>query len=247
MNIRLSAIEARIIGSLIEKQITTPDQYPLSLNALVNACNQKSNREPLMQLDEPTVKFVVDGLATPPHGRGEIRIRQPRAEVSADLLQHRVRQPQVHAAGNRDHLRAAVARTADAGRAARSRAAHGGAARSRRHRDRCWRGSRTVPTARIVAQLPRESGRRDSRWAQLFEELPESAAGHRRRSRGDQASEPPRRARRAMPSWPRASRRSKARSPRCAPSSPRSDRIASHEPARLGAKRRVCWSSRTSS
>src|SRR5262245_49978490 len=63
MNIRLSAIEARVIGSLIEKQITTPDQYPLSLNALVNACNQKSNREPLMQLDEPTVKFVVDSLA----------------------------------------------------------------------------------------------------------------------------------------------------------------------------------------
>src|SRR6187455_3536650 len=63
MNIRLTAIEARIIGALIEKQITTPDQYPLSLNALVNACNQKSNREPLMQLDEPTVKFVVDSLS----------------------------------------------------------------------------------------------------------------------------------------------------------------------------------------
>ena len=62
MNIRLTAIEARIIGSLIEKQITTPDQYPLSLNALINACNQKSNREPFMQFDEPTVKFVVDGL-----------------------------------------------------------------------------------------------------------------------------------------------------------------------------------------
>ena len=62
MNIRLTAIEARIIGALIEKQITTPDQYPLSLNALINACNQKSNREPLMQLDEPTVKFVVEGL-----------------------------------------------------------------------------------------------------------------------------------------------------------------------------------------
>jgi len=62
MNIRLTAIEARIIGALIEKQLTTPDRYPLSLNALVNACNQKSNREPLMQLDEPTVKFVVDGL-----------------------------------------------------------------------------------------------------------------------------------------------------------------------------------------
>src|SRR5215470_15979043 len=63
MNIRLSAVEARIIGSLIEKQITTPDQYPLSLNALVNACNQKSNREPFMQLDEAAVKTAVDGLA----------------------------------------------------------------------------------------------------------------------------------------------------------------------------------------
>src|SRR4051812_21607494 len=63
MNIRLTAIEARIIGSLIEKQITTPDQYPLSLNALTNACNQKSNREPLMQIGEPEVKAAVDGLA----------------------------------------------------------------------------------------------------------------------------------------------------------------------------------------
>src|SRR5215471_6651192 len=63
MNIRLSAVEARIIGSLIEKQVTTPDQYPLSLNALMSACNQKSNREPLMQLDEAAVKSAVDGLA----------------------------------------------------------------------------------------------------------------------------------------------------------------------------------------
>src|SRR3954467_8385397 len=63
MNIRLSAVEARIIGSLIEKQITTPDQYPLSLNALVNACNQKSNRDPLTQREESEVKWAVDSLA----------------------------------------------------------------------------------------------------------------------------------------------------------------------------------------
>src|SRR3954467_8583025 len=63
MNIRLSAIEARVIGSLIEKQITTPDQYPLSLNALTNACNQKSNREPLMQIGESEVKAALVGLA----------------------------------------------------------------------------------------------------------------------------------------------------------------------------------------
>src|SRR5690606_34272406 len=62
MNIQLTELEARVIGCLIEKQITTPDQYPLSLNALVNACNQKSNRDPVLDLDERTVQQVVDGL-----------------------------------------------------------------------------------------------------------------------------------------------------------------------------------------
>jgi uncharacterized protein YceH (UPF0502 family) len=61
--IELTAIEARVIGSLIEKAITTPDQYPLSLNALTNACNQKSNREPVMALDERTVQDTLDALA----------------------------------------------------------------------------------------------------------------------------------------------------------------------------------------
>jgi uncharacterized protein YceH (UPF0502 family) len=62
MNIQLSAEEARVIGCLIEKSLTTPDQYPLSLNSLANACNQKSNREPLMELDERTVQQTVDSL-----------------------------------------------------------------------------------------------------------------------------------------------------------------------------------------
>ncbi|HEY3973669.1 MAG TPA: YceH family protein [Candidatus Sulfotelmatobacter sp.] len=57
----LTTIETRVLGSLIEKDITTPDYYPLSLNALVNACNQKNNRDPVMALDEPAVR---DALAT---------------------------------------------------------------------------------------------------------------------------------------------------------------------------------------
>jgi uncharacterized protein YceH (UPF0502 family) len=52
----LNEIETRVLGSLIEKDITTPDYYPLSLNALVNACNQKNNREPVMTLDESSVR-----------------------------------------------------------------------------------------------------------------------------------------------------------------------------------------------
>jgi uncharacterized protein len=62
MNIEFSANEARIIGCLIEKEITTPDQYPLSLNALTNACNQKTNREPVLDLSEADVQQSVDSL-----------------------------------------------------------------------------------------------------------------------------------------------------------------------------------------
>ena len=61
MNHTLTEIEARVLGALIEKDITTPDYYPLSLNALVNACNQKNNRDPVMTLDEAAVR---DALAT---------------------------------------------------------------------------------------------------------------------------------------------------------------------------------------
>ena len=62
MRIVLSPLEARVIGSLLEKEITTPEQYPLSLNALTSACNQKSNREPVMQLKETEVQDLLDDL-----------------------------------------------------------------------------------------------------------------------------------------------------------------------------------------
>jgi uncharacterized protein YceH (UPF0502 family) len=62
VKIKLAPYEARIMGVLIEKEITTPDQYPLSLNALTAACNQKSNRDPVLELDEATVQQTVDGL-----------------------------------------------------------------------------------------------------------------------------------------------------------------------------------------
>jgi len=52
MTMQLTPVEARVLAALIEKEITTPEYYPLSLNALVNACNQKNNREPVMGLDE---------------------------------------------------------------------------------------------------------------------------------------------------------------------------------------------------
>jgi uncharacterized protein YceH (UPF0502 family) len=173
MNIRLTAIEARIIGALIEKQITTPDQYPLSLNALVNACNQKSNREPLMQLDEPTVKFVVDGLGRrhmvlerSGYGSrvqkyqqifcntqfGSLKFTPQETGIMCELL---LRGPQTPG-----ELRSRVPRFADLPDPAVIEALLDGLARR--------------SGGPVVVQLAREPGRRDSRWAQLFEELPES-------------------------------------------------------------------------
>ena len=58
----LNAIELRVLGALIEKEITTPEYYPLSLNALVNACNQKNNRDPVMDLGEGAVRQALDTL-----------------------------------------------------------------------------------------------------------------------------------------------------------------------------------------
>ena len=62
MDARLDGVEVRVLGSLLEKEIATPEYYPLSLNALVNACNQKSNRDPVMQLDEDAVRDALGGL-----------------------------------------------------------------------------------------------------------------------------------------------------------------------------------------
>jgi uncharacterized protein len=62
MEYRLSETDVRVLGSLIEKDITTPEYYPLSLNALVNACNQKSNRDPVMQLNEDAVRDALEAL-----------------------------------------------------------------------------------------------------------------------------------------------------------------------------------------
>ena len=62
MDILLSDVETRVLGSLVEKELTTPEYYPLSLNALVNACNQKSNRDPVMSLEEEAVREALRAL-----------------------------------------------------------------------------------------------------------------------------------------------------------------------------------------
>lgn len=62
MKYQLTAVEARVVGSLLEKQVTTPEQYPMSVNGVVTACNQKTNREPVMDLKEHDVQDTLDSL-----------------------------------------------------------------------------------------------------------------------------------------------------------------------------------------
>lgn len=80
----LNQIEQRIIGVLLEKEITTPDQYPLSLNSLTTGCNQKSNREPVLELSEAEVLDAVDGLIAK-----RIVVRDEAVSGRVDKYRHR--------------------------------------------------------------------------------------------------------------------------------------------------------------
>ncbi|TMP78100.1 DUF480 domain-containing protein [Pseudoalteromonas phenolica] len=80
----LNQIEQRIIGVLLEKEITTPDQYPLSLNSLTTGCNQKSNREPVLELSEAEVLDAIDGLIAK-----RIVVRDEAVSGRVDKYRHR--------------------------------------------------------------------------------------------------------------------------------------------------------------
>ena len=87
MNITLNEVECRILGSLIEKEVTTPEYYPLSVNALVNACNQKSNRDPVMNLEEAVVHKALRSL----EGQSLVRSVSP-ADSRVTKYEHRLQE-----------------------------------------------------------------------------------------------------------------------------------------------------------
>jgi uncharacterized protein YceH (UPF0502 family) len=87
VNITLNEVECRVLGSLLEKEVTTPEYYPLSLNALVNACNQKSNRDPVMNLDEAVVRQTLRTL----EGQSLVRSVSP-ADSRVTKYEHRLQE-----------------------------------------------------------------------------------------------------------------------------------------------------------
>lgn len=167
MKIELTPMEARVIGCLIEKQITTPDQYPLSLNALVNACNQKSNRDPAMDVAESVVQSTVDALSkkhfvmersgfgsrVPKYQHrfcntefGTLKLTPQELAIVCELL---LRGPQTPG-----ELRARASRMAPFGDVSEI--------------ESTLNSLRTRDDGPFVVRLARQPGRRDSQYAHLF-------------------------------------------------------------------------------
>lgn len=161
--VELNPVEARVVGSLAEKQLTTPQQYPLTLNALVLACNQSSNRDPVVAYDETTVELALSSLKEagllrfvhPGKGASATRYRQVLDErfgldsqSLSVLTVLMLRGPQTVG-----ELRIRTERMADFGTLEQLEA----------ELERL--GSGTDP---LVRRLPRRSGQKEERWAQLL-------------------------------------------------------------------------------
>jgi uncharacterized protein YceH (UPF0502 family) len=160
---KIEPVEGRVIGSLIEKQLTTPQQYPMSLNSLTAACNQSSSRDPVTNYDEVTVRDALDRLKTaglvrfvlPSHGRSVVRYRHALEETLAlDARQLALiavlllRGPQTVG-----ELRTRTERMADFASIAEVESDLEGLAR--------WEDP-------LVARGSRQPGRKEERWAHLL-------------------------------------------------------------------------------
>ena len=164
----LSDVEVRVLGSLVEKDITTPDYYPLSLNALVNACNQKNNRDPVMALGEDAVRTALDSL------QGQ-RLAGPASGADSRVTKYEHRMQEVF---NFDRREIAILCVLLLRGAQTPGELRGRAERMYRFEEledvlaTLERLSQRDPA--LVAVLPRQPGTKESRYTHLLSGTPES-------------------------------------------------------------------------
>lgn len=167
MAITLTPIEARVIGCLLEKEIITPDQYPLSLNALTNACNQKSNRDPVYNLSESETQEVLDALA-----KKHFVLSKTGFGSRVEKFQHRFCNTQYGSLHFSEQELGIIITLLLRG------AQTPGELRARTNRlckfadvsevDQCLNALSTREDGPFVVQLPREPGKRETRYMHLF-------------------------------------------------------------------------------
>jgi len=170
MEMELTPNEIRVLGCLLEKEITTPEQYPLSLNALVNACNQKSNREPVMELNEGAVRTTLDEL---------IKKRLVREESGfgsrVPKFQHRFCNTEFGSLKLSPQevgiLCTLFLRGPQTPGELRSRSSRLCQFADMQEVDATLHGLQQHSTGPLVTQLAREPGKRESRYAHLFGEI----------------------------------------------------------------------------
>ena len=175
MPIQLSALDARVLACLIEKEITTPDQYPLSLNALTNACNQKTNRDPVLELGEATVQDTLDGLS-------KRHLVMERSGFGSRVLKYR------HRLCNGDHnpLQLSAQELGIVCELMLRGPQTPGELRNRAQRlapfadlgvvEATLEALASRSDGPFVVKLPRQPGAREARYAQLFTGVPEAGA-----------------------------------------------------------------------
>ncbi len=168
MNILINEVETRILGCLIEKSFTTPDYYPLTLNALTNACNQKSNRNPVMSLEETTVVRGLDDLRK----KGLLE-KVRKADSRVPKYQHHFMSQFDLSRSQASILCELMLRGPQTGGEIRNRAERMNKFQDLDEVEEILTGLMEAAHPMVI-KLPRQSGQKESRYMHLFSGEPES-------------------------------------------------------------------------
>jgi len=171
MRVTLTDEEARVLGALVEKSVTTPEYYPLTLNALRAACNQKSSREPVVEYDEPTVARAIEGLK-------DKHLLWVVSEVGARVSKYRHRFAEAFDLAEADTaaLCLLLLRGPQTAGEVRGRAERMHAFATPEEVERTFEALAALEEGPLVVRLPRQPGRKEHRWAHTLCGLPESQA-----------------------------------------------------------------------
>jgi uncharacterized protein YceH (UPF0502 family) len=159
----LNEVEARVIGALIEKKLTTPEYYPLSLNSLTTACNQKSNRDPVVDFDEKTVVRALDALKD-----RELARQLSGADMRVPRYYHRLDEVLSLSEKEVAILGELLLRGPQTVGELRGRANRMVPLADLTEAEGVLEGLAARESGPMVARLPRQPGRKESRWAQLL-------------------------------------------------------------------------------